>query len=291
MRSAAKCISVRDALWAHLIFPGVVFCVVSLSAVVVYSNPAWAQATVLPEMVEVPGGTVIMGILNGKNWRIRVSPEHKLTLSPFRLGRHEVTFAQWDACVADGGCGGYRPDDAGWGRGRRPVINVSWDDAQAYIRWLNAVTGDTYRLPTEAEWEYAARSGSKMEYHFGGDDSELCSYANHADLSTDYDWRNTACSDGVGAETAEVGRYLPNKFGLHDMHGNVWEWVEDCWHRFYLGVTMGDGTRTTCEDAGQRVRRGGSWGNLPLHLRSRYRSRLPRSYRHNHVGFRLAQDM
>ena len=282
----------RGALTGRLVVLGVVLSVTFSPMSVGKDTGGDIQITeVLPEMVEVPGGSVRMGDLNGKTGRIRVSPEHIIAIRPFRLGRYEVTFAQWDACVIDGGCGGYRPDDAGWGRGNHPVIKVSWDDTQAYIRWLNIRTGGNFRLPTEAEWEYAARAGSKMEYHFGGDDSRLCLYANHADLSTDYVWRNMACSDGVGTGTAKVGSYLPSQFGLYDMHGNVWEWVEDCWHRFYLGVTMGDGTRITSGDCSQRVRRGGSWGNLPLHLRSIYRSRLPRSYRHNHVGFRLAQDM
>ena len=118
------------------------------------------------EMVDIPGGTFRMGDLSGEGDEDE-RPGHTVTVPAFRMGKYEVTFVQWDACVADGGCGGYRPDDEGWGRGNRPVINVSWDDAQLFIVWLNDRTGGNFRLPTEAEWEYAARAGSTTKYHFG----------------------------------------------------------------------------------------------------------------------------
>ena len=142
------------------------------------------------------------------------------------------------AAEADGGCGGYRPDDEGWDRGNRPVINVSWDDAQSFIDWLNDKTGGNFRLPTEAEWEYAVRAGSTTKFHSGNAESQQCWYANHADTSTDYDWRNMACSDDVGKRTAAVGRYKPNNYNLYDMHGNVWEWIQDCWNGDYAGAPI-----------------------------------------------------
>ena len=192
-------------------------------------------------MVDIPGGTFRMGDLSGEGDEDE-RPVHTVTVPAFRMGKYEVTFAQWDACVADGGCGGYRPDDEGWGRGNRPVINVSWDDAQLFIDWLNDKTGGNFRFPTEAEWEYAARAGSTTKYHFGDSESQLCRYANHADSSTDYSNINKTCSDGVGKRTAAVGRYQPNAFGIHDMHGNVWEWVEDCWNDSYIGAPSDGGT-------------------------------------------------
>ena len=184
------------------------------------------------EMVLIPGGSFQMGDLSGEG-RDDEKPVHRVTVPAFRLGKHEVTFAQWDACVADGGCGGYRPDDRGWGRGNRPVVNVSWDNAQSFIGWLNGKTGGGYRLPTEAEWEYAVRAGTRTKYHFGDSESELCRYANHADRGTSFNWRNESCSDGAGEQTAPVGSFAANAWGLHDMHGNVWEWVQDCWNESY----------------------------------------------------------
>ena len=132
---------------------------------------------------------------------------------------------------------------------------VSWNDAQAFIAWLAEQTGETYRLPTEAEWEYAARAGSTTKYHFGNSDSQLCRYANHADTITGYKWRNKSCSDGVGKRTASVGRYQPNSYGLYDMHGNVNEWVQDCWNDSYAGAPS-DGRAGHCGDCSRRGLRG-----------------------------------
>ena len=240
------------------------------------------------EMVSIPGGSFRMGDLSGEGYDDEL-PVHTVTVPAFRVGKYEVTFSQWDSCVADRGCGGYYPDDEGWGRGNRPVINVSWDDAQLFINWLNDNTGGKFRLPTEAEWEYAVRAGSTTKYHFGNSESQLCLYANHADDSTDYSDRNKACSDGVSERTAAVGRYQPNAFGLHDMHGNVWEWVEDCWNDSYLRAPS-DGRAWTSGDCDKRVRRGSAWSLKPRNVRSAIRSKSNRSVRGSLIGFRLAQD-
>ena len=252
---------------------------------------AFRIAELLPEMVVIPGGSFRMGDLSDAG-RASERPAHLVTISSFKLARHEVTFAQWDACVAEGSCGGWWRSDVGWGRRNRPVFNISWNEVQAYIDWLNARAEGNYRLPTEAEWEYAARAGSTTKYHVGDDESQLCLYANHADLSTDYEWRNLACSDGVGKRTAEVGQFQPNNFGLYDMHGNVWEWTQDCWHENYTGAP-GDGSAwANGGDCKQRVVRGGAWYSFPIGLRSAARKPLSRWVRFNGgVGFRLAQDM
>ena len=242
------------------------------------------------EMVSIPGGTFRMGDLSGEGDDDE-RPVHTVTVPAFRMGKYEVTFAQWDVCVADGGCGGYRPDDEGWDRNNRPVINVSWDDVQLFIDWLNDKTDGNFRLPTEAEWEFAARAGSTTKYHFGNSESQLCRYANHADDNTDYSNRNKSCSDGVGKSTATVGRYQPNSYGLHDMHGNVWEWVQDCYNDTYVGAPT-DGRVWTSGDCNQRVRRGGSWYNT-----SQGGSSSNRAFsdiwdnESNTQGFRLAQDI
>ena len=167
---------------------------------------------------------------------------------------------------------------------------MSWNDAEAFVEWLGAQTGQVFRLPTEAEWEYAARAGSSTKYHFGNSESQLCRYANHADSSTDFNGRNKACSDGVGKRTAAVGRYQPNAFGLYDLHGNVWEWVQDCWNKNYRGAPT-NGRAWTSGDCNRRVVRGGAWRTTPRYLRSAYRPYgYARSHRDHTFGFRLAQD-
>ena len=152
-------------------------------------------------------------------------PRHRVRIDyRIAVGVYEVTFAEWDACANAGGCGGYVPDDRGWGRGNRPVINVSWDDAQSYVRWLSRRTDKTYRLLSEAEWEYVARAGTTTQYHWG-----------------DEIGHNRANCDGCGSrwddeKTAPAGSFSANKWGLQDVHGNVWEWVEDCWNVSYAGA-------------------------------------------------------
>ena len=227
------------------------------------------------EMVDIPGEIFRMGDLNGGGDEDE-RPVYSVTILDFKLGKHEVTFAQWDACVADGGCSRYTPDDAGWGRGNRPVINVSWNDIQGFIDWLNDKTGEHFRLPTEAEWEYTARAGSTTRYSWGN--------------SIDSDRAN--CGDECGdrwSNTGPVGSFSVNPWGLYDMHGNVWEWVQDCYNDSYVGAPT-DGRAWMGGDCGQRGVRGGSWNDDPKYLRSANRTRDSRSARDNMTGFRLAQD-
>jgi len=243
-----------------------------------------------PEMVVVPAGSFRMGDLNGGG-DTDEKPVHTVTFAkPFAVGVFEVTFDEWDACVAAGSCGDYRPADQGVGRGRRPVIYVSWEDAQGYVAWLSRKTGKNYRLLSEAEWEYAARAGSATKYHFGNSESTLCRYANGADLSTDYDWRNTSCSDGYGKQTAPAGSFQPNAFGLYDVHGNVWEWVGDCWNDSYSGAPA-NGRAWEGGDCTRRVLRGGSWSGKPRDLRAANRARSSSSHRNGGYGFRLSRTL
>ena len=227
---------------------------------------------VCPEMVVVPAGSFMMGSPAGEEGRdADEGPQRKVTIArPFAVGKFEVTFAEWDACVAAGGCK-HRPGDQDWGRGRRPAINVSWDDAKEYVVWLSRKTGKTYRLLSEAEWEYAARAGTTTRYAFGDTISRS----------------QTQCSVD---KTVEVGSFPANKFGLHDMHGNVWEWVEDARHPNYQGAPE-DGSVWPGGDTSLRVLRGGSWYNIPRILRSAVRLRRPPSDRFNDVGFRLASTL
>ena len=194
------------------------------------------------------------------------------------MGRHEVTFAEYGRFADASVTPQTRPADRGWGRGSRPVINVSHEDAQAYAIWLSTQTGKTYRLPSEAEWEYAARAGTRTRYSWG-----------------DRIARNRANCDGCGSEwddkqTAPVVSFAANAFGLFDMHGNVWEWVEDCWHNNYQGVPS-DGSAWTsgCGFGARAVVRGGSWYSCPRYLRAANRGWITPSNRNNNNGFRLVQ--
>jgi formylglycine-generating enzyme required for sulfatase activity len=203
-----------------------------------------------------------------------------------------VTFADWDACVAERGCT-HRPSDQSWGRGRRPAIDVSWNDAtQQYLPWLSRKAGKTYRLLTEAEWEYAARAGATARYHFGDNERDLCTFGNVADLTGKQKyttWEFVNCRDGH-IETAPVGSFRPNAFGLHDVHGNVWEWVQDCWNDNYDGAPS-DGSARTTGNCGHRVVRGGSWGHFPRYLRASGRKGDPVGVRWNDYGFRIARTL
>ena len=237
-----------------------------------------------PEMVVIAAGAFRMGSPASEEAREGdEGPQHRVTLRSFALGVTEVTFDEWEACMRGGGCGWHRPDDEGWGRGARPVINVNWEDARAYVRWLSRETGKSYRLPSEAEWEYAARAGTTTPFHTG------------ATISTDqanYDGSSMYGSGRRGTRrgrTTPVGTFAPNAFGLYDVHGNVWEWVEDCWHDSYRGAPSDGSAWTLGGDCSRRVLRGGSWSTDPRLLRSASRLRITTGNRLNHVGFRVAR--
>ena len=227
-----------------------------------------------PEMVVLPAGEFTMGSNEfNKEW-----PAHKVTIArPFAVGKFEVTFAEWDACGTEGGCK-HHPDDQGWGRGRRPVVNVSWHDAKAYVAWLSRKTGKIYRLLSEAEWEYAARAGTTTQYASGNAINK-----SQAQFS-EGGW-------GSAGKMVEVGSFPANKFKLHDLHGNVWEWVEDSWHPNYQGAPI-DGSVWQGGDMSLRVLRGGGWyDNGPDNLRSANRYWIRPDVRGNGLGFRVARTL
>ncbi len=202
----------------------------------------------------------------------------------FAVGAYEVTFEEWDACVVADGCNGYRPDDEGWGRGRLPVVNVSWEDAQRFVAWLSDETGKPYRLLSESEWEYVARAGAKTPFYTGSTIS-----ASQANYDANYTYSNGRT--GVyRKQTMEVGSFQPNASGLYDVHGNVWEWVEDCEHDSYQGAPS-DGRARTSGDCSRRVIRGGSWKDAPEYLRSANRGYGKPGARHEDLGFRLARTL
>ena len=174
-----------------------------------------------------------------------------------------------------------------------PVTCLNWHDAKAYVEWLARKTGKQYRLLSEAEWEYAARAGTATRYHFGDNENALCGYGNGSDqrfkqsIPGARGWTVVSCDDGY-AYTAPVGTFSANDFGLHDMHGNVREWVEDCWNTSYSGAPT-DGSAWTTGECNRRVLRGGAWGNYPWNLRSAIRDRGPSDYRSDGNGFRVAR--
>ncbi len=238
------------------------------------------ECTNCPVMMVVPAGSFTMGSpVNEPGRYDDEGPQHTVTFAQqFAVGQHELTFDEWDACVAEGGCDGYKPSDQGWGRGRRPVMNVSWDDANAYVTWLATKTGKSYRLLSESEYEYAMRAGTTTAYPWGDAVGK-----NNADCK--------GCgSQWDGKETAPVGSFAANGFGLYDMVGNLWEWTEDCYHDSYRGAPT-DGSAWTAGDCSGRVLRGGSWNDDPQNLRSASRVRNSADFRYDDIGYRVARTL
>ena len=239
-----------------------------------------------PAMVSVPAGSFPMGAPESEPWsNTNERPQRTVSVPAFAASAYEVTFAEWDRCVAEGGCGGYSPDDEGWGRGNRPVINVSWDDAQLYVAWLSRKTGETYQLPTEAEWEYAARAGTTSPFNTGGTISPQ-----QANFDGRYGYPDGFNDGGLyRRQTVPVGSFAPNTFGLHDVHGNVWEWVQDCYGSY--GNAPSDGRASEGGDCSVRVSRGGSWDYDPRDLRSAYRGGNDSGLRSDISGFRVVRTL
>ena len=269
-----------------------------------------------PEMVVVPGGLFRMGDLTAKKrseremkmfreggfsknrlddmeWTTDFGfeglPPHDVTIAPFAVGKYEVTFAEWDACVAAGGCT-HRPHTKGWGRGTQPVIDVSWADAQEYVRWLSRKTGKPYRLLSEAEWEYVARAGTTTQYWWGNEAHH--DYANYGkDILGDDDFGVEILLDGLySLMILSVGSFEPNAFGLFDTAGNVEEWVEDCWNKNYRGAPI-NGSAWKSGNCDKHVLRGGSWNDDPRYIRSARRDRRDTGFGYFTGGFRVARTL
>ena len=219
-----------------------------------------------PEMIVIPGGSFVMGSDKYNDEK----PPHTVAVRSFLMGKTEVTQGQWKAVM------GSNPSRFSQCGEDCPVEQVSWNDAQAFIGKLNQKTGLAYRLPSEAEWEYAARAGSTTDW----------SHGNEAPRLADFAWYSV----NSGSKSQAVAQKRPNAFGLFDMHGNVWEWVEDCWHDNYSRAPD-DGTAWTmgCSDS-NRVLRGGSWNLFPANLRTAIRDRNSPDTRYNYSGLRLARS-
>jgi len=225
-----------------------------------------------PEMVWIPAGSFRMGDIQGGGDSDE-QPVHEVTVGRFAMGRYEVTFAEYDK-FADA-TGREKPDDKDWGRVNQPVINVSWNDATAYVEWLSQQTGQQYHLPSEAEREYAARAGTETKYWWG---NEIGS--NQANCYGD------GCGDSF-KYTAPVGSFAANQFGLYDTVGNIWEWCADNWHDNYNGAPT-DGSAWEGDDS-RRVVRGSSWINDPDSARAASRGRVSPAVRNYLMGFRVVR--
>lgn len=228
-----------------------------------------------PEMVVVPPGIFIMGL--GGTTR-KEGPPHRVNIDePFAIGVYEVTFDEWEACRAEGACA-HDPDDHGWGRGDRPVVNVTMGDVEQYLAWLSEKTGHDYRLPSEAEWEYAHRAGSTTIFPWGDEAGK-----NRANCKDCY-------SEWSAKSTAPVGSFEPNAFGLYDTVGNAYEWTADCWNPTHEGAS-GDGSARTDGDCRQRVMKGGSFYYFQKVGRSSYRAKNPGVVNSYWLGFRVVRDL
>lgn len=240
----------------------------------------------LDDMRVIPAGQFRMGDIQGAG-EDDESPVQSIDIASFAMARYELTFEQYGVYAR---ATGNDIPETRWGQGRRPVIRVSWHDAMEFIDWLNGISGLRFRLPSEAEWEYAARAGSEENYAHGNNVELLCNYANIADSMTTMGWRTDKCRDGFET-TAPVGSFKANGFGLYDMHGNVWEWLADCWNRNHSGVPLDGQPRTKFGGCSTRVQRSGSWFYGPEEARLSYRSQGNEFDKSVTLGFRLAQDI
>jgi formylglycine-generating enzyme required for sulfatase activity len=239
-----------------------------------------------PEMVVAPAGNFIMGSPDSELNRAKYEgPQHRVMFArQFAVGKFSVTFDEWDACVTAGGCSGYSPNDERWGRDRRPVINVSWDDANAYVAWLSSKTGEGYRLLSEAEREYIARAGTRTAFWWGSSISPR-----QANYNGTYIYGNGPTGENR-QRTVPVDLFRSNRWGIFQVHGNVWEWTQDCWHENYTGAPA-DGSPWQSGKCDYRIVRGGSWATYPGDLRSAVRGRFATDFRSNSLGFRVARAL
>lgn len=236
-----------------------------------------------PELARVPAGAFTMGAVASDARPGEGPPQRMVIETPFAIGVREVTFAEYDACIIGGGCAGDAPYDYGWGRGAQPVVGISKEDAQAYVAWLSAKTGEEYRLPTEAEWEYAARAGAETAFSFGAQLAPV-----NANYNARFPYRGPA---GRGPDKPlPAGQYQANAFGLFDMHGNVWEWTADCWRASHAGRPASPAARSG-GDCARGVIKGGAFNTGGWRLRVGHRLAKPAGAREHDIGFRVVRTL
>jgi formylglycine-generating enzyme required for sulfatase activity len=243
-----------------------------------------------PTMVVVPAGSFWQGSeeTSPDALKLETPPRMVSIAEPFAVGVFEITLEQWDLCVAEGGCS-VNPLDNGWGRGSRPVIMVSWNDAVEFTTWLSGKTGQSYSLPSESQWEYVARAGEEGDW-LGGNPALACEYGNIAGAESGLRWQHAACADPAGLETLPVGSLKPNAFGLYDVIGNVAEWTLDCMNLSYLDAPA-DGSAWSRGICSSRMTRGGSWFTGTKEIRLPARFNLKNGDRNDFTGFRVVRKV
>lgn len=263
-------------LFVSFLFVGVAFATSACAEGLAPARVAGLQdCDTCPQLVIIPPGSFRMGNDGPHKYE---RPAHTVTFDKaYAIGIYEVTFDEWRACFDAGGCGTEMPDDHGWGKGTRPIMNITWADAAAYTKWLSEKTGATYRLPTEAEWEYAARADTQTEFWWG--DEVGVGKAN---------CRN--CAPTISHQTEPVDSFAPNPWGLYNVHGNVWEWVQDCWNPNHEGAP-GDGSARLEGDCRQRVMRSGSWYYFSKNIRSAWRFKNDARVKSYGIGLRVVREL
>ncbi len=277
-------------------------------------RPSFKDCEDCPEMVALASGEFMMGSPEDERGRQDVEglPRRVTVSKRFAIGRFEVTVDQFSAFIADTGITAdnlcrvivefdrapiWGPPKASFRQpgfdvvGTQPVVCVSWHEARAYVAWLQRRTGKPYRLPTEAEWEYAARAGSRTSYSFGDDETALCAYARFADLSSQFGWRDACRSDTVAFGPLPVGSLKPNPWGLFDMHGNAWEWVDDCWTPIASEIPVDGSAFARPGNCEMGVVRGGSFAAGSRRVRSAIRQPMLTAIHNYNNGFRAALSL
>ncbi|MGB5487472.1 MAG: SUMF1/EgtB/PvdO family nonheme iron enzyme, partial [Lysobacterales bacterium] len=243
-----------------------------------------------PEMMVIPSNAFWQGSKDDSQLALSMEkPSRLVTIDePFAAGIHEVTMAEWDLCFKEKGCSS-QPGDNGWGRGSRPVIMVSWNDAEEYVHWLSEKTGQAYRLPSESEWEYFARAGEESDWP-AGHPAVVCDFGNVAGAETGFRWQHEECQDNTALGTTPAGSFRPNKFGLYDTIGNVSEWTADCLNLSYVDAPV-DGSAWGRGICSSHMTRGGSWITGSKEIRLPARFNLKNGDRNDFTGFRVVRTI
>ncbi len=243
-----------------------------------------------PVMMVVPAAAYWQGSEDASPLALSMEKPRRLVTidEPFAVGVHEITMAEWDLCFKDQGCTS-QPGDNGWGRGNRPVMMVSWNDAEEYVHWLSEKTAQSYHLPSESEWEYFARAGQESDWP-GGDAVVVCQFANIAGAETGFRWQHSQCGDTLALGTTPVGSFRANAFGLYDTTGNVSEWTADCMNLSYLDAPV-DGSAWGRGICSSHMTRGGSWITGSKEIRLPARFNLKNGDRNDFTGFRVVRNI